>query len=189
MHMHSIWQTCISMSTQPPVSAATSTMEPVQACYDDYRGSTHNFAPVGTYIHCMYLGMYWQRAQIDRLFTYIRSTKCRKLYTVGRIPDREVANLPRAFTGNFITISPVHVYAWQLALCHHSWGNTKIAWIDKTLYMYREDFKVCFTCGHRQCLRYNIPYSGKFSYGANFRIFRMLAGHMKLKNYENLNIG
>ena len=26
-----------------------------------------------------------------------------------------------------------------------------------------------------------VPYSGKFSYGANFRIFRMLAGHTKLK--------
>ena len=34
-----------------------------------------------------------------------------------------------------------------------------------------------------------LPYSGKFSYGANFSIFRMLAGRTKLKNYENLNIG
>ena len=33
-----------------------------------------------------------------------------------------------------------------------------------------------------------LPYSGKFSYGANFRIFRMNALHAKIKTCEILNI-
>ena len=33
-----------------------------------------------------------------------------------------------------------------------------------------------------------IPYSGKFSYGANFRIFRMLHPLYENKNCENLNV-
>ena len=33
-----------------------------------------------------------------------------------------------------------------------------------------------------------LPYSGKFSYGANFRIFRMLHPLYENKNCENLNV-
>ena len=33
-----------------------------------------------------------------------------------------------------------------------------------------------------------IPYSGKFSYGANFRMFRMLHPLYENKNCENLNV-
>ena len=35
---------------------------------------------------------------------------------------------------------------------------------------------------------WHIPYSGKFSYGANFRIFRMLHPLYENKNCENLNV-
>ena len=33
-----------------------------------------------------------------------------------------------------------------------------------------------------------IPYSEKFLYGANFRIFCMSAQYAKIKIYENLNV-
>ena len=33
-----------------------------------------------------------------------------------------------------------------------------------------------------------VPYSRKFSYGANFGVFHMGTQHMKIKNYENVEI-
>ena len=38
------------------------------------------------------------------------------------------------------------------------------------------------------CVQCVLPYSGKFSYGANFRIFRMLHPIYENKNGENLNV-
>ena len=40
----------------------------------------------------------------------------------------------------------------------------------------------------RAILPFTIPYSGKFLYGANFRIFRMLHPLYENKNCENLNV-
>ena len=38
-------------------------------------------------------------------------------------------------------------------------------------------------------IEYYNPYSGKFSYGGNFRVFRMLHPlYYENKNYENLNV-
>ena len=39
----------------------------------------------------------------------------------------------------------------------------------------------CIYSLYRETAHCLIPYSGKCSYGANFRIFRMLAVHTKLK--------
>ena len=40
----------------------------------------------------------------------------------------------------------------------------------------------------RTLLKLAIPYSGKFSYGANFRIFRMKPGDTKIKSAKILRV-
>ena len=42
-------------------------------------------------------------------------------------------------------------------------------------------------CIHHLYLFCPIPYSGKFSHGAKFRVFHRLVGMRENKNYENLN--
>ena len=59
--------------------------------------------------------------------------------------------------------------------------TTKINSLVSTLYKYKVIVILVY-------LQIYVPYSGKFSYGANFRMFRMNALHAKIKTCESLNI-
>ena len=63
-------------------------------------------------------------------------------------------------------------------------GN--LAFIGTILYMYAvQKFGGCWDTSH---FSIRVPYSRKFSHGANFCIFHMLHLYAKIKTYESLNM-
>ena len=89
-----------------------------------------------------------------------------------------------------------HVYCVVHVLSkhhQHKQGKEKKAQ-EKVRERERERVKLigCVTLAEMVTLHFHlhvdIPYSGKFSYGAKFRIFRMLHPLYENKNCENLNV-
>jgi hypothetical protein len=72
-------------------------------------------------------------------------------------------------------------------------NQTTLSVLGKYMYQYycvhvQSNLNYLNPFGDMEKSRTRIPYSGKFSYGANFRIFRMLHPLYENKNYEILNM-
>ena len=81
----------------------------------------------------------------------------------------------------YLKTSPFALWGWgHLGGELHRWGKEDALTAAKT-YIQRVPGTMCMHV-NVACVCIRIPYSGKFSYGANFRIFRMLHPLYKNRN-------